>query len=209
MTYGRTRNRQNVWDQLQLEVKLKLLSQQLWSKEANIAQWSSWLSRACSPTFEDYDCLRCGSPVYAAELRSTKTGIYHTLCFRCHSCQRLLNMNNFTELDDKTFCNICYKMRWKTANTSLLTDECRIEKVSSHPMGSGKTTSILAESGAPDQCPKCLGKVFQAEKILSANAAYHKACFRCAEVECGKSLDSTSYCDSPQGECPWWNHRNF
>ena len=68
-----------------------------------------------------------------------------------------------------------------------------------HPLGSGKTTTILAMKGDADQCPRCLGKVFQAEQVLSANAVYHKACFRCAEVECGRALDSTSYCDSPQG----------
>ena len=72
-------------------------------------------------------------------------------------------------------------------------------ETTNHPLGSGKTTAILAKTGDPDQCPRCLGKVFQAEQVFSANAVYHKACFRCAEVECGKSLDSTSYCDSPQG----------
>ena len=67
------------------------------------------------------------------------------------------------------------------------------------PLGAGKTTTILAGKGDADQCPRCLGRVFQAEQVLSANAVYHKACFRCAEVECGRALDSTSYCDSPQG----------
>ena len=79
----------------------------------------------------------------------------------------------------------------------------RVLASTSHPLGSGKTTSILARRGDPDQCPRCLGKVFKAEQVLSANAVYHKACFRCAEVECGRALDSTSYCDSPQGRsCP-------
>ena len=72
-------------------------------------------------------------------------------------------------------------------------------ETTNHPLGSGSTTAILAKTGDPDQCPRCLGKVFKAEQVLSANAVYHKACFRCAEVECGKALDSTSYCDSPQG----------
>ena len=34
---------------------------------------------------------------------------------------------------------------------------------------------------------------------MSSHGVYHKACFRCAEVECGRCLDSVSYCDSDTG----------
>jgi len=62
-----------------------------------------------------------------------------------------------------------------------------------------KRTYNQRRRGDNDCCPRCGGRVFQAEKVLSARGVYHRACFRCAEVDCGRSLDASSYCNTPQG----------
>jgi len=137
-------------------------------------------------TSDDPSCPRCGVAVYAAEVCHTSGGSYHVQCLSCIACHRVLStLTAVTAAGGDIYCSTCYKNR--------------VMETTNHPLGSGKTTAILAKTGDPDQCPRCLGKVFQAEQVFSAKAVYHKACFRCAEVECGKSLDSTSYCDSPQG----------
>ncbi len=52
-----------------------------------------------------------------------------------------------------------------------------------------ETWVIKAEKGDPDCCPKCDGRVFEAEKMVTAAGHwYHKNCFRC--VECERLLDS-------------------
>ena len=60
-----------------------------------------------------------------------------------------------------------------------------------------------------DTCPRCNGKVFHAEKMMSKSHCYHKPCFIC--LECQKPLDSVSCCDSPDGEifCKLCYAKNF
>ncbi len=88
------------------------------------------------------------------------------------------------------------------------------------PLMSSDPASIPGRDGAKDTCPRCGGQVFHAEKMLSKNnvsaqqawrrkstspsnpsfsmQVFHKQCFTC--VECRRPLDSTSCCDSPDGE---------
>ena len=42
-------------------------------------------------------------------------------------------------------------------------------------------------------CPRCGGKVFEAERMVTKIGSYHKACFSC--IECAKKLDSTDVCE--------------
>lgn len=130
-------------------------------------------------------CVRCGLTVYQAEMRQTKGKSYHSMCYTCFRCHRNLDAMTVTDGEDgEAYCKTCYKYKF-LKDTSYL--------------GGGNTTSILAKAGDSDRCPRCYGKVFQAEKMLSAHGVYHRACFRCAEQECGRALDSTTYCDSPTG----------
>jgi len=131
-------------------------------------------------------CCRCALTVYRAELRLCRGKSYHNTCFSCIACHRTLDAIRATEgPDGEAYCSTCYRQRFQA-------DNCR-------PVGAGSTTTILARPGDKDCCPRCGGRVFQAERVLSAKGVYHRACFRCAEVECGRSLDASSYCDSPQG----------
>ena len=60
------------------------------------------------------------------------------------------------------------------------------------------TKVIKGDSEDKDTCPRCNGKVFHAERMLSKNHSYHKACFTC--LECQRPLDSMTCCDAPDGE---------
>ena len=61
-----------------------------------------------------------------------------------------------------------------------------------------ETWVIKAEKDSPDCCPKCGGKVFEAEKMVTANGKwFHRNCFRC--VTCNNMLDSLNNNDGPDG----------
>lgn len=49
------------------------------------------------------------------------------------------------------------------------------------------TTAIMADSSDPFRCPRCNGKVFEAEKMASNNGVFHKKCFTCGD--CRRALD--------------------
>ena len=42
-------------------------------------------------------------------------------------------------------------------------------------------------------CPRCQGKVFEAEKMVTRIGSYHRNCFSC--IECKKKLDSVTCCE--------------
>lgn len=55
------------------------------------------------------------------------------------------------------------------------------------------------QAGEDDRpCPRCNGKVFEAEKMISMRHVYHKKCFSCKE--CQRPLDHFIACDAPDGE---------
>ena len=132
----------------------------------------------------------------------TRVGPVHKGCYTCFTCHRYLTPANvvqvFFEMSsiwkvfekifvlqvDELYCTNCYKLKM-------------MSRMSTPTICS--TTSIMADTEGRDRCPRCMGKVFKAEQVLTSNAVYHKSCFRCAEVECGKHLDSSNYCDSEQG----------
>ena len=60
------------------------------------------------------------------------------------------------------------------------------------------TTSIKAKDGAKDGCPKCGGRVFEAEKMTTRTRVFHRKCFSCEE--CSRALDSTNVAEGPGGD---------
>lgn len=58
------------------------------------------------------------------------------------------------------------------------------------------------QAGEDDNpCPRCNGKVFDAEKMASLSHVYHKKCFTCKE--CARLMDQFIACDAPDGmSCP-------
>ncbi len=60
------------------------------------------------------------------------------------------------------------------------------------------TSIIPGEDGEPSNCPRCSGKVFEAEKMNTKRAMYHKKCFTC--TACKSSLDYFSAIEGPDDE---------
>ena len=54
------------------------------------------------------------------------------------------------------------------------------------------------EDDPQGSCPRCNGKVFEAEKMISMRNVYHKRCFTCKE--CERPMDQFIACDAPDGE---------
>merc|ERR1719244_1954224 len=57
------------------------------------------------------------------------------------------------------------------------------------------TTTIKAKTGDTDGCPRCGGKVFEAEKMIAGKMTFHKKCFTCEE--CSRALDSSLLTTGP------------
>ncbi len=58
--------------------------------------------------------------------------------------------------------------------------------------------AIQGNEGDRSTCPRCTGKVFEAERMVTRVGSYHRNCFSC--VECNKKLDSTDVCEGPDRE---------
>ena len=57
-----------------------------------------------------------------------------------------------------------------------------------------ETTSIMADPGDNLACPRCRGKVFEAERMNTSNGVtFHRKCFTCEE--CHRALDPAGACD--------------
>lgn len=58
-------------------------------------------------------------------------------------------------------------------------------------------TWTIQAGDSDNPCPRCNGKVFEAEKMISMRHVYHKKCFSCKE--CQRPLDQFIACDAPDG----------
>ena len=99
---------------------------------------------------------------------------FHKKCFTCRTCTRPLSdkLQVFIGFDNEVYCKVCYP---KITHTPL-------------PMDPNDKSKL--KSNDPDACPRCSGKVFEAEKISSKGKFYHKECFTCQN--CDKILTNSS-----------------
>ena len=58
-----------------------------------------------------------------------------------------------------------------------------------------ETTRIMADDGDANKCPKCNGKVFEAERMASNKSVFHRKCFTCND--CHRALDPSLVNDGP------------
>ena len=61
-----------------------------------------------------------------------------------------------------------------------------------------QVTEIMAGQDDLDMCLRCGGKVFSAEKMMTAGGLFHQSCFRC--VNCNRNLDQSSVNCGQDGE---------
>ena len=130
-------------------------------------------------------CPRCTGFVFEAEKQVTKHGSYHKKCFTCCKCKHQLGPSDFINgPEPDVYCIHCYRITHghKAPTRSMPLD----------------TTSILGDQGDKRKCPRCSGKVFEAEKMVAASGWYHRHCFRCSF--CAQPVDSTSVCDGPDNK---------
>jgi len=121
-------------------------------------------------------CLRCGDKVFSVDKVLGKSGVFHNQCLSCAGCNMKLNASNFSSgPDGDIYCRNCYMASFGVRG--------RAGSIS----GSLATNRILAMDDDPDMCPRCGGKVFEAEKIATSVGPFHRSCFRC--VACSRNLN--------------------
>ena len=132
---------------------------------------------AMKSTDPNLACRKCQGVVYDLEKYYGKVGLYHKSCFKCDACDKRLDTLNSicTETDTSGIhCNRCFEEQFGCQTVPQMYSE---------------TSKIKGETDM-DTCPKCKGKVFEAEKIMSSRFSFHKNCFKC--TACNLTLDVSS-----------------
>ena len=87
-------------------------------------------------------------------------------------------------LQNSAYFQVCYKAVTAPDRPQICTD-----------------TAQIAAEDEKDGCPRCNGKVFEAEKMTTKNGLYHKKCFTCGNCKraldyqlCTEGPDSNIYC---------------
>ena len=130
-------------------------------------------------------CSRCKGKVFEAEKIVAKCGVYHKHCMNCSECHANLDAGFFNGPEGEIFCKHCYASQFG-------------HKAKSEYKGWMDSKTIMGEKGEIDSCPRCDGKVFEAEKCPTKVGPFHKNCYSC--IECNRKLDSMTCCEGPDGE---------
>jgi len=161
-------------------------------------------------------CPRCGGKVFHAEQMFSRTQTYHKKCFSCANCKRPLDSVLACDGPDKEiYCRGCYGKKFGAKGYGFAGGAGGLQtgdfeaSVSDRPTLVHDYKAIKGEEEDKETCPRCGGKVFHAERMLSKNHSFHKPCFTC--LECQRPLDSMTCCDSPDGEifCKACYGKNF
>ena len=108
-------------------------------------------------------CPRCSGKVFDAEKMQMKVGNYHKKCFSCVQCSRNLDFSIACDGFNEIYCNNCYFKNFGPVGVKYQL-----------PTETGK---IRAENDA-QACPRCLGAVYEVEKVQVKNRVFHKNCTR-------------------------------
>ncbi|KAL3841671.1 hypothetical protein ACJMK2_019785 [Sinanodonta woodiana] len=145
-------------------------------------------------------CPRCGHRVYFAEEQRALGKLWHKLCFKCATCNKLLDSTTCTEHEGEAFCKACYGRLFGpkgygfaggasglSANADYVTQEpTSFAQAQAAPMLQRNDSS--SRWGGSDACPRCGKAVYFAEEVRAIQRKWHKLCLRCAN--CDKLLDS-------------------
>jgi len=131
-------------------------------------------------------CIRCKGQVFEAEKQVVKSGVIHKYCMTCNTCNCNLDASSFYNgHDGEIYCKHCYAVKFG-------------HRQKSDYKGWMDVKAIPGEENDKLTCPRCGGKVFEAERMVTKIGSYHKSCFSC--IECAKKLDSTDVCEGPDLE---------
>ncbi|KAB7507026.1 Muscle LIM protein Mlp84B [Armadillidium nasatum] len=171
---------------------------------------------------EGEGCPRCGGKVFMAEEVHVRDRLWHKRCYSCCHCHRPLDsVVGCDAPDGEVYCKLCYSKKYGPKGYGFASGSggvccegfrClkvyRVKKFLFYCSGGEEnpeinpasvaidTTAILAAPG--EGCPRCGGKVFTAEEMLSRGNRWHKRCFSCCD--CHRPLDSMVLCDGPDSE---------
>ena len=137
--------------------------------------------------------------MFEAEKMTGKWGSYHRKCFKCMKCKRPLDYATLSEgPDNEVYCKNCYSYEHGHKAKPNLHDA----DVTTLQVEYSIITSVLmtnqGDDGGPDVCPRCQGKVFEAEKQIAKPGSYHRKCFTCAE--CKHQMDPTNFANGPDND---------
>ena len=116
---------------------------------------------------------------------------YHKRCFSCRDCGRPLDPFLACDTPDmEIVCRGCYDKSYSvTSEWSNMSGGDALKLLN--------TTTILAAEGE-EKCPRCQGKVFHSERIVTNGKSYHKKCATCAT--CEKSIGTKDICNGKDGD---------
>ena len=153
-------------------------------------------------------CTRCGGNVYEAEKIVTSAGPYHPGCFKCFKCSRSIDQSS-CYVKDEIYCFKCYNEEFniRSRSRSRMESESNVQIVELNDdiiaQSMVETNVIMADEGDRNKCPRCNGKVFEAEKMTSNKGIFHRKCFTCQD--CHRNLDPSSVNDGPDDGCIFCN----
>ncbi|XP_076035485.1 muscle LIM protein Mlp84B-like isoform X10 [Oratosquilla oratoria] len=148
-------------------------------------------------------CPRCGGKVFAAELMLAKGRGYHKTCFNCKTCRKPLDSVIHCDGPDKeVYCKVCYNKKFGPkgygyglgAGTLQSADPFVTPIVRPH----GNPDFVVKAGEGEESCPRCGGKVYNAEQMMAKGRPWHRKCFKCRV--CKRPLDSMTHCDAPDSE---------
>ena len=135
---------------------------------------------------EKTGCPRCHGVVFEAEKVVAGEHVwFHKSCFNCQICHtRLDSMRCAIGRNGDAYCGSCYKEQLRLENNATNMAKARIV--------------ISAQEGDPHACPRCQGKVYEAEKMIAGDRWYHNHCFTCAD--CNHQLEYQNSMSGPNGD---------
>ncbi|XP_043227681.1 muscle LIM protein Mlp84B-like isoform X2 [Amphibalanus amphitrite] len=163
-------------------------------------------------------CPVCDRAVYAAEERVSGGHKYHKTCFKCSMCNKGLDSTNCANHQTELYCKLCHGRRYGPKGYGFGGGAGALSMDSGEQFGNKQSASNnyhypqlqkIAQAPPGEGCPRCGGRVYQAEEMLAMGKSWHKSCFKC--VACQHWLDSTTRHDGPDGElyCKLCYNRRF
>ena len=126
-------------------------------------------------------CPRCQGKVYTAEQIIEKGRNFHVGCFTCKTCKKPLSnkLQVCVGFDEEVYCKNCYKHQ---------------QLQSPGLVGPSGADTAAIKGDDKESCPRCHGKVFEAEKMKTKGRVFHQKCFSCKLCQHSLSYNSM-YCD--------------
>lgn len=173
------------------------------------------MSSGWKPPVQVDRCPKCGRSVYANEAKLAAGSKWHTLCFKCEACNKMLESTTVAEHDGSLYCKSCHGKRFGPKGygygqgAGVLSTDSEASASSGVPVARPAARRTAGPGSAPvtDGCPRCGRRVYDAEKKVAVGKNWHRGCFNCDK--CHKSLDSTTlndkdgeiYCKGCYGKC--------